>query len=245
MWAIDDIEIREVQLDFTSSEGGRPSTTAVYANDTCLVNALGYVELTADPTQLIVCEACGRVCCEPGGWVHLRRIAESVAFTPAFTEMLDSDFESTEYSPPTYLSTTGVPLFSPVSYTILRSAVPAFPEIEAIKPLTAAEAVRLIQWQAPLRVLGRFPEVPQISRRAILAVTDGQLDEHCDRLQQFIDNHVDSTVVLTAVDQSGILPVEFHLNGPGYPSWCPIASRGNDIVFNIEPVGQLTLSHIK
>ena len=241
MWAIDNIEIREVELDFTSSEGGRPRSTAVYADDTCLVNALGYVELASDPTQLIICESCGHVHCEPGGWVHLRRIAESVAFTPAFTEMLDGDFEATEYSPPKYLSSPGVPLFSPVSYTTLRSAVPAFPAIEEIKSITAAETVRLIQWLAPFRVLGRFPEAPKLKRQAILAVSDGQLDEHCDRLQQFIDDHVDSTVVVTAVDHSDLIPVEFHLDGPGLPSWQPIASRGNDIAFNLEPVGQLTL----
>ena len=127
MWPIDDFEIRDVQLDFTSSSGGRPRTKAIFTGDTCLANALSFIGLGDDPTQLIVCEACGTVQCEPGGWIHLRRIADSVVFIPVFAEMLAGNFESTEYSPPKYNSSRGTPIFSPNVYARLRSHVPAFP----------------------------------------------------------------------------------------------------------------------
>jgi hypothetical protein len=242
MWTIDDIEIREVELDFTSSAGGRPQTTALYADNTCLVNAIGFAELNSDPAQLIVCESCGHVHCEPGGWVHLRRIGEYVGFIPAFTEMLDGEFESTEYSPPKYIAARGAPTFDSNSYAALRSAVPAFPATEQIKLITASEAVRLLQWQATFRVLGRFPNNPILKTHAVLAVSDGQLDEQCNRLQEFIDQHIDSRVALSVCGHRKFSPVEFHLDGPGFPTWRPIAVSGNDVAFNFEHIGQLTLS---
>jgi len=242
MWPIDKIEIRNVQLDFTSSSGGRPCTRAIYAADTCLVNALAFADLNEDPTQLIVCESCGQVHCQPGGWVHIRRIADSIAFIPAFAEMLNDDFESTEFSPPEYLSSRGTPLFALDTYQRMRDQAPAFPSIDNIQSITAAEAVRLIQWHAPLRVLGSFPHQPQLIRDAILAVSNGDVDDQCNGVQRFIDYNVGSSAELSVVDGSSAEPIEFHLDGPGFPAWRPVARLGNNLVFNLEPVAQLMVS---
>jgi len=239
MWPIEEIEVRDVQLDFTSSGGGRPRTQAIYAAGTCLVNALAFANLNEDPTQVIICESCGCVHCEPGGWVRIRRVADSIAFIPAFAEMLEGGFESTEYSPPQYLSSRGAPLFSPDAYQRMRAQAPAFPSIDNIKSIIASEAVRLIQWHAPLGILGRFPHQPKLRRDAILAVSEGELDEECERVQQFVDNNVGSSSGLSVVDASGVAPIEFYLDGPGFPAWRPVARIGDELVFNLEPIGQL------
>lgn len=243
MWLIDDIEIRDVQLDFTSSSGGRPRTQALYAGDTCLVNALTYANLNEDPTQMIVCEACGCAGCQPGGWVHFRRLADSVVIIPAFAEMLDGDFELTEYSPPNYISSRGTPVLAPDVYERLRVLAPAFPSLKNTKSITASEAVWLTQWQAPLRILGQFPHHPQIVRDVIVAVSDGLLDDECDSMQQFVDHNVGSSADLATVDGSDAAPIEFHLDGPRFPAWRPLARVGEQLVFNFEPVAQLMVAN--
>jgi hypothetical protein len=242
MWPIDDIEIRNVQLDFTSSSGGRPRTHAIYASETCLVNALEYTNLNEDPAQLIVCESCGNVHCQPGGWVQIRRIADTIAFVPAFAEMLSGDFNSTEYSPPQYLSSRGTPLFALGTYQRMRAQAPAFPSIGNIKSINASEAIRLIQWHAPLRVLGSFPHQPQLIRDAILAVSDGDFDDQCELVQRFIDNNFGSSAKLSAIDGDSTKPIEFHLDGPRFPAWRPFASIGGELVFNLEPIAKLIVA---
>jgi len=241
MWLIDDLEILDVELDFTSSFGGRSRTQAVHSGDTCLVNALAFTDFGDDPTQLIVCEACGIVHCQPGGWVHIRRVGDSIVFIPAFAELPAGEFESVEYLPPAYLSSRGIPLFAPEIYQQLRVQAPVFPTIENIPSITASEAVWLTQWDAPLSVLGRFPHQPKLIRNAILAVSDGQLDDECDWVQHFLDSNFDSSAPLSLIDASGVAPIEFHLDGPGFPAWRPVARVGDQLVFNIENVGQLAV----
>ena len=240
MWPVDDIELRDVQLDFGSSSGGHIRTQAIYAGDTCLVNAISFAELGNDPTQLMVCEACGTVQCQSGGWVHIRRIGNSVAFIPAFSEMLAGVFELTEFSPPPFTDSLGTPLFSTDLYEHLRICVPTFPEISNLQSITAADAVRLMQWHAPLRILGRFPDQPQIVRDTILAVSDGKLDDELDCVRRSLADNVNSSAKLSVAPQAGSIPIEFHLDGPGFPTWRPLRRLGNKLRLNLEPVGPLT-----
>jgi len=239
MWLIDEIEIRDVHLDFTSSSGGRPHTQAVYSGGTCLVNAISFAELGDDPAQLIVCEACGFIRCQPGGWIHIRRIGNSIAFIPAFAEMLAGDFELSQFSPPQFTDIRGTPIFAPNVYEHLRIRVPAFPTIDKLQSITAADAVRLIQWHAPLNILGRFPAKPQLMRDAILAVSDGQLNDECSCVQEFLNANGGSSARLSATPCERIVPIEFHLDAPGFPAWRPVARLGDQVVFNLEPIAAM------
>ncbi|MCG6155646.1 hypothetical protein [Rubinisphaera margarita] len=233
MWWIHDLEARDVQLNFSSSGGGHPRTQAIYTDATCLINTTSFIKLDEDAAQLIVCESCGHIHCEPGGWVHLRRIGEAIVFIPSFSEMLRGEFERTEYAPPDYVTSRGIPTFSREVYEQLLQFAPAFPAVTAIKSLTAAEAVRLIQWTAPLQVLGRFPSRPFLAEDTILAVDSGQLEEQCHRLQEFLDENVESEVELKPTSRECTPPLEFYLDGPGFPTWRPVASLEGTLVFNL------------
>lgn len=235
MWQIDRIEIRRRQLDFTSSTGGRPHTKALFSDGTCLVNAVSFADLGDDPTQMIVCEACGTVQCQPGGWVGIRRIGNAVAFVPAFAKMLEGESASTEFSPPDYVQSRGVPILSVDVYESLRLGVAELPPLSKLGSLTAAEAVHLLQWDAPLSVLGRFPHPPKLIRNVLLAVSDGELDHECDRLQNFLEKNIGSPSTLSAIGDASYVPIEFQLDGPGFPTWRPTVRVDDRSAFLFEP----------
>lgn len=238
MWIIDDFEIRDVQLDFTSSDGGRPWVRSIYSSEICLVNALEYTHFDEDPTQLLVCEQCGNTGCAAGGWVQIRRIADYVGLIPAL-HVIGSDPERfSEFSPPAYLDSSGF-LFTRSTYELLCQETNVFPPFERVKSLSAGEAVRLLQWQAPMQVLGCFPDRPVLVQNSILAVSDGQLEDQCDLFRQFLDVNFDSPVSLEGTEAHDAISIEFYLDGPGFPTWNPLARIGNQLAFNFEPKIQL------
>ncbi|TWU14541.1 hypothetical protein CA54_34100 [Symmachiella macrocystis] len=241
-WIIDKLDVRDVELDFTSSSGGRPSTRAVFAGDTCLVNALDYVQFNADPTQVIVCAECGNTGCSAGGWICMRRFGDFVAFIPAFGERFDAwnealrGFEEPEeYSPPPYVVTCGIPMIPCCVYTECNTATSALPGLEAVKLITAGEAVWLTQWLAPLHVLGKNPQRPRLLHEAILAVNDGDLIEEIECLRGFLDDNFNSSAALAPVATYENSAIEFYLEGPGTPAWRPLSHIGDRLAFHFEP----------
>ena len=84
MWVIKEFELRNVELDFTSSGYGLYHDQALYLDGTCVMNAVGLVVFDGDPVQWIVCDPCGITGCQPGGWLALRRAGDMVILSPAF-----------------------------------------------------------------------------------------------------------------------------------------------------------------
>ncbi len=72
MWRIQNLEKGEVTLDFSSAGLGSFRTSALIADDTTIVNATTLVDVEDDGcVQVIVCQACGSVHCEPGGHAQI------------------------------------------------------------------------------------------------------------------------------------------------------------------------------
>ncbi|QDT50419.1 hypothetical protein Pan258_44760 [Symmachiella dynata] len=241
-WIVDKLNIRDVELDFTSSSGERHRTLAVYSGDTCLVNALSYVQFQSDPTQVIVCAECGNTGCAAGGWICIRRFGDFVAFFPAFSQMFDAWNDASkgfgepeEFSPPPYVATHGIPLIPSCVYTECNTATSALPGLDAIKPITAGEAVWLTQWLAPLHLLGKNPRRPRLLHEAILAVNDGDLIDEIDCLRRFLDDNFNSSAVLAPVATYENSIIEFYLEGPGTPAWRPLSHIGDRLAFHFEP----------
>ncbi len=101
-----------VELDFSSSGQGQRAATAVSAAGIRLFNAIELVDVEPSATQVEVCECCGSPHCSPGGWVAFRRIGERVVWVPAWDEMEKGEWEMSEYSPPSFLTSQGAPVFS-------------------------------------------------------------------------------------------------------------------------------------
>ena len=91
MWEAKAITLEPVELDFRSSRQGIRKDRALVADGEPIVNAVGIVELSANPLQTVVCTSCGISACEPGGWVALRSVGEAVVWLPDFEGMAQSE----------------------------------------------------------------------------------------------------------------------------------------------------------
>lgn len=116
------------------------------------------------------------------------------------------------------------------------------PPIENIQTTTAADAVCLTQWHAPLQVLGRTRHKRQLNRDVFLTVSDGDVEDECEAVQQFLEANADSSARLEIAASSDVAPIEFHIDGPGFPAWRPLARVGDELVFNFETVAQFRVA---
>ena len=73
MWKINSLEIKPAILDFSSSEQGKREVSRLLSDGIELINAIELVDWDSEDTQVLICEECGYVHCEPGGWVSFRR----------------------------------------------------------------------------------------------------------------------------------------------------------------------------
>jgi hypothetical protein len=67
--------------DFSSSGQANPSWTRVMFREKMLINSLEWMDWTDNPVQLLLCEACGTIQCEYGGYVHVSRLDDFVLLT--------------------------------------------------------------------------------------------------------------------------------------------------------------------
>ena len=97
MWTSTNFTTYKKQFDFTSSEQGKPTYTALKIDDTDFINIIEGLDGEIEEDQIfqtILCSSCGIYHCEPGNWVALRQSDNFVFFIPAF-EGSNYDFLST------------------------------------------------------------------------------------------------------------------------------------------------------
>ncbi len=242
MRQLNECTIRQSKLEMGGASLDSVPTLAVYAGDTCLMNAAEFCDFSTDPCQLLICN-CGCVGCASGGYASFRRIGDSVALLPAFSLLAsEDDFDRYQYAPPEYLtSSDGVGVFfAPSVYSMLKTSIPALPRVLDLPPLTSTEAITIIQMHAPLEVLGRFPGRPTIDRDLVLAVTAGDTEIELRQVRSFIESCLDFNLPLrVAVVSEGWTLIEFHLDGRRFPVWNDFARINNRIAINLQPFGML------
>jgi hypothetical protein len=89
-WFISQLELRAHQL--AGAEYGLVPLDAVgvYAETTCVANAINLVEQPAEGVQLSVCDACGVEHCNQNDRAVLRRAGEFVVLAPDFSAMQEA-----------------------------------------------------------------------------------------------------------------------------------------------------------
>ena len=241
MWYIQECDIRDTVLD-TGLECF--PTKSVYTGETCLINAAACCDFISEPCQLLVCD-CGIVGCAKGGWVSLRRMGDQVAMIPALASLnSDGAFELDNLAPPEYLIDHDRiwAVLSTTVYASITSAIPEFPEMDAIQPLTSREALTIIQMMAPLQVLGRYPSMPQLNHNLFLAVTVGDTTIELKTVNAFIESAWANDVSLAAdTSNHEYTPVEFHFDGPGFPAWSNFAKSEDGLAILLPPAPPLVL----
>ena len=221
MWLIEDFEIRTIQLDFTSSSGGRPRSRSIFANEVQLVNAADFVKFSVDPIQVHVCEQCGVVGCSTGGYVRLRRVGEYCIWLPDFASMLARSWESQQFAPPGYLEDQGIPVIHCSTYAKLESEIGQFPSFQDLRQLLASDAARIVQWDAPLNLLRTVTARPTLVKQVVLAVSEGDVECELNLLQATLNWFLDQPDRPVEIAVGG-RPVTFYVDGPHFPSWTPM-----------------------
>ncbi len=236
MWLAESFNLREVLYDMSSSGGTRRPFRALVADDITLMNMIENVEFGDDPVQVVNCCECGMPGCADGNYLSFRRLGDWVAWIPAYDEMLKGEWERTFFAPPDYVAIQGIPLFSPGSYSALRSLVPNLPPPGDVARMTSREAVWCLQSEAPLSILGVFPSEPRLDRARVLAMTEGEVESSCDRLERFLQTQWRSQISLEPIPAGhGVEHIEFHLDGPRFPAWGPVCTFGAASCFHLPP----------
>jgi len=222
LWMVERVEFRARELDFTSSGQGRHPTTAVVADGTEIINALDLFDSEEEPMQTIMCDACGFSGCNSGSRVVVRRLDGGILLLPGFDAMGEGTWEMTEYEPPHFIAKRGSALFKGDALAALEDRIPFFADPKRWPALTMREAVRLLQWDAPLATLGKFPDRPRLREELISTASHGAGREAYDALDKAIEASFNDTRPVRLIAGE---PVFFYIE-PDYPEWTPLTFDG-------------------
>jgi hypothetical protein len=243
MWIVERVSAQAKELDFTHSGRGKHRTTAIIADGVELVNARDRIDLEdfeKDRLQLIVCEECGFVQCASGNWATVRRVGDGLALIPAFGSMARGSWERSEFAPPAFMALRGSPMFRGAAKEELVSLMPWLRDLN-LPSISAREMASLVQWEAPGRVLGAFPDPPRFSRDAFVAVDEGDLTWCLGNLEMLLRVAVDHDRVLN------LRPAQvrmFFLDLPGTPEWRPLAIADGVFGFAVGGDGGLFIEEV-
>lgn len=246
MLMVQEWSVESKELDFSSSGLSNPIVRAIHVDGELLCNAY---ELTAweaenDRMQLIICDNCGVVHCESGGWVTFRRAENSMFIVPLLQDILSGDdWRQSEYSPPSIIRKRGVVVFGTDVYSEFLEAFPEFPAPESIKPMTYGEALRVFQIEAPGRVLGDPFGCRNNSSRLdlALAASEGDTKELSRRVARLFEvglSREDTAIIRPP--PPGEIPVSLYLDLADIPEW-NVLWRGKTDGLYLSPMHKLEI----
>jgi hypothetical protein len=223
MWELPALDRHASELDFSSAGLGRRLVTRLLAGSVVFANAIELTDWDENDIQAIVCEDCGTVHCQPGGWLGLRRAGEYVVFGPD-SRLLESIEEGrNEYRPPEYVRNLGWPFMTRAGYEELRDLMRGLPASDQLRALTRRDVVAIGQWEAPARVLGRPFERPAL-RRDLLLAPDGDVEQLSAALAECLASWAASEAPV--VLERDTTAQEIFIDVPGTPAWRPLATVG-------------------
>ena len=234
------------ELDFSSAELPNVKVHAVHVDSELLCNAYELAEWQADEDrmQLIICDHCGTVHCQPGGWSTFRRGGEAVFMLPLFHEIMnDYDGGRSEYAPPSIIRKRGMLLFERAVYGKFREAFPKFPRYESITSMTYREAVLMFRLEVPGRLLGDIYKSPSDPKRLDLAraASEGDPAELVRQVGRVFEKGLrDERVAIIRNPEPGEIPVTLYVDLPGMPEW-NVFWKGNTLGLYLSPKHRLEM----
>lgn len=228
MWKLNSLEIKRATLDFSSSGQGKREVSQLFSDGIELINALELVDWDSDDTQFLICEECGYVHCEPGGWVSFRKSGSLVLILPAEDYVWGDRQDKQEYRPPAYLTERGIPYLTVSTYEDLRSMHSSFPAVDQIRDLNVREAALLFHWNAPGHVIGE-PPVISTRRDIVTGSSEGDHVEPFDRLEDLLRaQYEDKSLVQLREPLSNERVVSFYLQAAEFIGWDALVFDGSD-----------------
>jgi hypothetical protein len=84
--------------------------------------------------------------------------------------------EQTAQTPPAFIAQRGAPILAATIYREVQGICGGLPELDVLPALSGQELLMALQWAAPWRVLGRFPELPKVRREKIIAASPAEIE---------------------------------------------------------------------
>jgi hypothetical protein len=229
MWEIRHPEIRQVRLDFGRSGGAAVRASQLLSDATLLINAVELVDWESAATQFLICEACGMVGCQSGGWVSLRSAGALIIVLPAFDLFMDDHKKYGEYAPPYYIKQKGVPYIDVAKYESLRAKHSGFPPVSRLRALSMREAVLALQLDVPAHAFGTPPEAFGYRGEWVIGTAEGAIDEQVERLSALARAHFDDkTAVCVRPVSENENPISFFFDFAEFTEWKPLARSGQE-----------------
>lgn len=187
-----------------------------------LANAVKLSAWKARSVQAIVC-GCGVDGCADGGWVAPRRCGDLVLLLPDFDDLVEDEADPPRHAPPSYVGRRGIPIIRAEAMERAVDALPGWPRRDDLAPLMNASIPRILQWEAPWQMLGRFPEPPRVRRDDILATSEGLPGEQANRIDALLATYAesDSEAAFRATEK-GDRVITFYVDAPATMEWCPL-----------------------
>ncbi len=174
MWTSTNFKTYEKQFDFTSSEQGKPTYTALKVDDTDFINIIEGLDGEIEEDQIfqtILCSSCGIYHCEPGNWVALRQFDDFVFIIPAFEE-LHGEQNQKEYAPPYWLKQKGSFWLTKSDFENFKKLIPELDKLKPINSITKSELLALYKSETPHKMFGDFPDFKPLRKNYVLAVSE-------------------------------------------------------------------------
>ena len=204
MWSVEaeDIEVSAVELDFSSSDQGRRSATAVSAAEHVFSTRLNL--WSSNPrrrrskfaTSAVAPTAHRVVGWQSGAsarvWFGSQR---GIGWKLATGRCQSTD------RPHSCKGKVRLVLNRP-AWDRIRVLHSALPTVHALEPINSRDAARLCQWSAPGHVPGKFPDAPRTRCERLIAVTDGDLAAEADCLDRCLQDHFESRQAMELAPQS-------------------------------------------
>ncbi len=186
MWTSTNFETYQKSFDFSSSEQGKPTFTALKIDGDDFFNMVEQLdgEIQEDQTfQTIICDHCGFHHCASGNWVAVRQLNDYVLFLPAFNPIADEPLSS-EYDPPYSLRQKGAYWLTLDNFEKLKKLVPELANLKSINRLTKFELISLYKWDTPHKMFGDFPNFQKLRKNHILATSELNNETVSDIIEQ-------------------------------------------------------------
>lgn len=209
--------------DFSSSGLPSPRWSRLTFGGIDLCNSLEFVDWTANPVQVEICDQCGTIGCGPGGYVHASRMSDLVLWTAPQIDTTD-EFARAQFAPANALSRYGSIAIPAAHWERIREIVPDVPIASSLPP-TNATAIA----DAWVRGKGRnlaAPEVPSMLTNRLIACDTLEPDlavQHVRDWLRQVASRPDLTYGLFELAETQARPEKLYFEGPGSVDWCALA----------------------
>jgi len=222
MKILTEVKLETWSPNFSSSGQANPTWTRVRVEDTVIINSLGWVDWQNNPVQLFLCDACGTIQCNPGGYAHASRLNDFLLLTSPQIDPND-EWAVTEFAPVIALEKLGavaIPLTLWTSWEMC--ALSSFPEAN---PRALAEA-----WALGPGRPKRIEEMPKMLRHRLVACDSLTPEKAIERVEHWLDKFLNSSqltgVSLVRASELNAKVETLYFDGPANEDWPAFAYQG-------------------